>query len=217
MNKQEREFLAKVNKQSGIKLNGLETECWIWEGYINNGYGCIQASWAKKLGTTYAHRISYHLFKESFLPSKDETKNILHQCDNTKCVNPEHMRLGSQIENIKERVERGRNSNQDGINNSNANFDQAGLDKMIELRLLGKTHKAISEHFNCHSKTIQRILNGQRYHMGNIEKLIDSRNAVLRELIDNKIKESFKKKLTMRKISELVGKSASYICSVINK
>lgn len=96
-------FLDRVNKQSGVFLNGLTTECWEWTGAIcGPGYGQIQTEWALKLGSYYSHRISYILFKE---PIPDD-KMIRHKCDNRKCVNPDHLEIGVSKDNVKDMMER---------------------------------------------------------------------------------------------------------------
>jgi len=51
-----------------------------------------------------AHRVAYELFKGEI----PEGMFILHDCDNPSCVNPEHLHLGTQTENMRERSQRGR-------------------------------------------------------------------------------------------------------------
>lgn len=211
-----RQFEVYINKQSGVFLNGLTTECWLWEGYIDNlGYGTYQTDWAKKLGTIKAHRLSYHLFKEAFLPTTEKTKNILHQCDNPKCVNPDHLRLGTQLENIKERDDRGRQVTLKGINNGFAKFkEQDQIDKIIELRLLGKNFTQIGEIMGTTRKTISKICTAKTYQEFNIEKLIDIKSTFLKQLVDNKIKELVKQGKSYRQIQIEVNRSPSYICGL---
>lgn len=66
--------------------------CWIWIGAISNGYG-----WTGFEGKTEgAHRVSWKLFKGPI----PEYTHVLHKCDIKCCVNPEHLHLGSNIDNI---------------------------------------------------------------------------------------------------------------------
>jgi hypothetical protein len=81
-----------------------EAGCWIWDGPLNNkGYGKL---YGKPYGqsTRYAHRISYGLFKG---PIADGLC-VLHRCDVACCVNPDHLFLGTILDNNRDMIEKGR-------------------------------------------------------------------------------------------------------------
>ena len=85
----EERFWAKVAKSEG---------CWEWQGATIDGYGSF---WENKRGIR-AHRYSYRLHYGPF----DERLVVRHSCDNPKCVRPEHLRLGTSSDNMRDRTER---------------------------------------------------------------------------------------------------------------
>ena len=80
-----------------------ETGCWIWTGAELKGYGRMVVN-GKYLR---AHRISWELYRG---PIPDGLL-VLHHCDVPACVNPDHLYLGSDLDNMRDRLRRGRNPN----------------------------------------------------------------------------------------------------------
>lgn len=76
-------------------------ECWIWTGPIAEpGYGKIGSCGQR----VYAHRLAWELANGPW----DSGLFVLHKCDNKVCCNPNHLYLGTQAENMRDRDERGR-------------------------------------------------------------------------------------------------------------
>jgi len=95
-------FWAKVYRMD-------EDECWPWMGARQpSGHGRIsegrRASWAgaRALG---AHRVSWELRHQRSLKPGDVVR---HTCDNPRCVNPRHLVVGSQRDNVNDMDRRGR-------------------------------------------------------------------------------------------------------------
>jgi len=73
-------------------------DCWEWLGHIKkDGYGCLFV----KGKPQQAHRISWAIAHRTWpIPAKAE---ICHTCDNTICVNPAHLYLGTHTTNMQDR------------------------------------------------------------------------------------------------------------------
>ncbi len=79
------------------------TDCWIWNGWLDkDGYGRFQNPIYKN--ENRASRLSYLLYKGAI----PKGLCVCHICDNPSCVNPNHLWLGTQGENARDRQKKGR-------------------------------------------------------------------------------------------------------------
>ena len=74
-----------------------ESGCWLWIGSWNwMNYGNFRHRKRSQL----AHRISWEIYKGPI----PEGLFVLHKCDVPSCVNPDHLFLGTQVDNIRDAV-----------------------------------------------------------------------------------------------------------------
>lgn len=100
MTKIEKVCLSDVREDFMARVEKTET-CWNWIGTIS----CWGYPHFKKNGIIVrAHRLSYHLFKGP-IPNG---LIVRHTCDNRRCVNPEHLLIGTPQDNSNDMVERNR-------------------------------------------------------------------------------------------------------------
>lgn len=93
--------LERFWKYVNIPFDATINECWEWiGGTIPDGYGTFRYKGESRL----AHRVSYLFYKGNF---KRRLK-VRHTCDNTLCVNPNHLILGSQRDNVHDAINRNR-------------------------------------------------------------------------------------------------------------
>lgn len=81
--------------------------CWLWTaGKYPRGYGMVNLGRFAdgRQQTTYAHRVAYVLMHGN-IPAG---LVVMHTCDVPACVNPAHLRLGSQGDNIRDASSKGR-------------------------------------------------------------------------------------------------------------
>jgi hypothetical protein len=75
--------------------------CWEWQGSRdNNGYGRLNVDGVPML----AHRLGWSLLRGEITPEQ----HVLHKCDNPRCVRPEHLFLGDQVENNADKMRKKR-------------------------------------------------------------------------------------------------------------
>lgn len=74
--------------------------CWIWTRAKRGFYGVLNI----KGKNTSAHRYSYEIHKGPITPGM----GVLHTCDKPLCVNPDHLYLGTQQTNMRDKVKKGR-------------------------------------------------------------------------------------------------------------
>ncbi len=85
------------------RVDGM-TACHEWRSLRDdNGYGRI---WTGDR-VEFAHRVAYRLAHNGL----DASADMMHQCDNPPCINPDHLRPGNDALNAQEKVERNRTLN----------------------------------------------------------------------------------------------------------
>jgi hypothetical protein len=96
----QKRFWDKVDKTPG---QGPKGQCWVWVGSRNKtGYGTLGMT--PRYASFLAHRLSWFIAHGS-LPN---TLLVLHHCDNPPCINPDHLFLGTQKDNMLDCKAKGR-------------------------------------------------------------------------------------------------------------
>lgn len=146
-------FLNNVPKESIDK-------CWNWKGTINSsGYGVI-SEYGRKGKKKYAHRISWEFYNNKKIPMRSEYHGgvIMHTCDNRKCVNPNHLVLGTQKENVQDMINKGRKviTYIEGSKHHNTSINEEIAEKVF---LAEGLYKKIAEKYNCTLAVVKGIKN----------------------------------------------------------
>lgn len=125
-----------------------EAGCWIWMGATQvRGYGEILSSNRKML----AHRASY----EAFVGPIPKGMYVCHACDNVYCVNPNHLFLGTQKQNLQDMAAKGRSTR--GEKNAMSKLTEDNIKEIRQLFVSGVSCKKISKIFEVTTSCISKI------------------------------------------------------------
>jgi len=127
--------------------------CWLWTACCNeDGYGKITVE-HKSIG---AHRVSWELYKTSI----PDGMHVLHKCDNPPCVNPGHLFLGTNADNMADRDAKGRQARPRG--------EKQGASKLTncqvrEIFLSEALPQRMSDKFGVSQQQIHHIRTGKQW------------------------------------------------------
>lgn len=128
--------------------------CWLWLGDVNGwGYGRLGAARRER----QAHRLSYR----AFVGDIPKGLAILHRCDTRCCVNPQHLRPGTRLQNMQDAVAKDRMARQRG--------ERAGMAKLTwamvrEIRANPNARiSAIASRYGVSRRAISLVLEGKTW------------------------------------------------------
>lgn len=126
-----------------------KTRCWIWLGGGRGpGYGAITLPRPQR--TELVHRASF----EAFVGRVPDGIEVLHRCDRRRCVNPDHLFLGTQSDNILDCSKKGRLVDNRGERHGMAKLDESSV-KQIRASTL--SNGLLAQKFGVCDSTIRFI------------------------------------------------------------
>ncbi len=143
-----------VRFQSKIACKG-ETDCWDWTGSMrSNGYG----DYWDGTRNCMTHRLAYELAHPEVRLTEQEV--IRHSCDNRRCVNPAHLFKGTQDDNMKDMVEKGRSCRGEAVRT--AKLTEQDVRDIAAWYATGTVSvREIAAKYGLEKTPIQRIITGE--------------------------------------------------------
>ena len=135
-----------------------ENGCWEWVGYFGTGgYGMM----GKDGKNVRVHRVSYEAYK-GIIP---KGMVVRHSCDNPACINPDHLTLGTQKDNVADRTARGRGHKLKGTAIGTAKLTEA---QALEIKSSTLSLTELSEKYGVDKSNIWSIRSGKSWkHLNN--------------------------------------------------
>jgi len=134
---------------------GLGTRCWVWTRWcVPSGHGRF---WRGIGATVFAHRTAYE-FAVGRIP---EGMVCRHRCDNPPCVNPDHLELGSQADNVRDCLKRGRARSAYGDSRSNVKLTAVQVMVMrVDYAAGGTTYAELAGQYGVSKSVVAGVLRG---------------------------------------------------------
>jgi len=190
------------------RIKASEDGCWEWSrGKISTGYGLYSVGYKRY----YTHRLSYELFVGPI----PESKHVLHSCDNPPCCNPEHLSVGTPLDNTNDAITKGR------LDNKGSKNGRSKLTESIVLEIRNTYTKDtniidISNKYEITTATCRAILRGSLWkHVGGPLYNIQEYNRKYPVEVIDRIKEE-SKIISRKEIIEKYNISESYLSQIIN-
>jgi hypothetical protein len=153
---------------------GLATPCILHVGSTNeDGYGRQTCKGKQE----YAHRVAY---AQAHGLTMEQIKDVIvrHLCDTPACRNPEHLIGGTQADNIRDKVLRGRQNRPKGEANSLAKLTEAQVIEIKRRISNGQYLSIIAKQFGVTASTISYIKRGKLWaHLVASTKISSAKNS----------------------------------------
>lgn len=137
--------LDRLNRKSTPDANG----CLCFTGFLRGGYGRISHNHRNFL----AHRLAWEL-KYGPIP---DGQCVLHKCDNPKCVNTDHLFLGTRIDNNADKVAKNRQSRSTGTRGEKRPLSKLTDMDIPKIRLDVRPQSQIAADYGVSQAVISRI------------------------------------------------------------
>ena len=138
---------------SGVRRT--QAGCWLYTGGVSStGYGVVSVR-GRSVG---AHRLAYELR----IGPVPKGQCVLHRCDVKRCINPNHLFLGTKGTNNTDRKQKGRNADRKGEKNTSAKLEPLDIARIKRRYATGRySQTEVGEMFGISQQQVSSIVRGQ--------------------------------------------------------
>jgi hypothetical protein len=127
--------------------------CWMWAGAKHrDGYGFFALGGSSQL----AHRVSWQL-ENGPIP---DGSHVLHRCDNPACVRPGHLFLGTNQDNVTDKMSKGRFRTLRGKEQGCSKLSDGAVREMRAKRASGATYAALGREYGVSDVAARNAVTG---------------------------------------------------------
>lgn len=199
-------FLLQVKKTEG---------CWLWAAATDkDGYGIFRGSVGGMMYTK-AHRFSYVFYTGEVIPAG---LVVMHSCDNPRCVNPDHLSLGTTLDNMRDKIAKGRARVPQGESSPHSALTE---DQVRAILLDARPYAQIAADYGVAASTIGSIKQRISWRSLEVEQVGHAKRIGQRgakqwstHLTDDNVREIRSSGLTGKELADKFDLSPQAICDI---
>lgn len=171
----------------------IRTGCWNWIGSLQTcGYGQIKIN-----GNNWtSHRASW-VAHNGAIPNG---MHVLHHCDNPKCCNPKHLYLGSHQDNMRDKLQRGRQSKRPG--------HKLTLSQVLEIKTSSESVRTIAAQYGVSRSHVYAIRGKYPAHVRNGSEREHRKCEIISHMRTTSVASSFEQ--TLKIVNDFANDGMKY-------
>lgn len=136
------------------RIEQSESGCWLYTGGISSsGYGVLSV----KGRSAHAHRVAYEI-RCGAIP---DGQCVLHRCDVRRCINPDHLFLGTLADNNRDTMNKGRTADRRGEKNTQMKFTDEQVGRMRSMYATRRySQRQLAAAFGASQQHVSDIVRG---------------------------------------------------------